>query len=103
MIFVTVVLEKIIIIIFFYLNMFIMDNEEKGEYKVMNNIDLRKKIWSYLRKDAKVRCIKCNRVCVWDNKIIITIYNLDPLDIDNKDYICKYCNQDEYDYNCYIL
>ena len=77
---------------------------KKVEHEVMNNNDLRKKIWSYLRKEPLVRCIDCKRVCVWDNKILVTIYNLDPYDIDNKDYRCKDCytEESEPEYECRI-
>ena len=31
--------------------------------------EIRKKILSYLRKDARIRCSKCNYVIIWDKKI----------------------------------
>lgn len=38
---------------------------------VMNNYDLRKIIWSYLRKNPYKTCNICNCVCMWDkNKVI---------------------------------
>jgi len=37
--------------------------------KVMNNSDLRRIIWSYLRKLPKITCMYCDSVCVWDNKV----------------------------------
>ena len=37
--------------------------------EVMNINDLRRKIFSYLRKKPKIQCCVCNRVCVWDKKI----------------------------------
>ena len=44
----------------------------------MNNNDLRRLIWSYLRKKPKIACFKCNDVCVWDKKknktILLFIY-----------------------------
>jgi hypothetical protein len=35
---------------------------------VWYNEDLRREIFSYLRKEAKVKCDQCNDVCVWDKK-----------------------------------
>ena len=35
----------------------------------MNNKDLRKLIFSYLRKYPKKVCFICERVCVWDKKV----------------------------------
>lgn len=37
---------------------------------VMYNSDLRNIIFSFLRKDAKKKCFTCNKVCVWDKKIV---------------------------------
>lgn len=37
--------------------------------KVMHNDDLRREIWSYLRKEPKLVCMKCGDVCVWDKKV----------------------------------
>jgi hypothetical protein len=37
---------------------------------VMNINDLRKVIFSFLRKTPKIQCITCNDVCIWDKKII---------------------------------
>ena len=37
--------------------------------KVMSIDDLRRKIFSYLRKEAKIKCRLCERVCVWDKRI----------------------------------
>lgn len=37
---------------------------------VMNNNDLRGIIFSYFRKEPKVICGSCKKVCIWDNKII---------------------------------
>lgn len=31
--------------------------------------DIRRLIFTYLRKEAKKRCIHCNDVCVWDNEV----------------------------------
>ncbi len=38
--------------------------------KVMNNYDLRRIIFNYLRKYPKVRCSYCPKICVWDKKRI---------------------------------
>ena len=35
----------------------------------MHNDDLRREIWSYLRKEPKLVCMKCGDVCVWDKKV----------------------------------
>lgn len=37
---------------------------------VMNNPDLRGIIFSFFRKKPKIICSTCNKVCVWDKKII---------------------------------
>ena len=37
--------------------------------KVMNNYDLRREIWTFLRKEPKKKCFKCNCVLVWDKQI----------------------------------
>ena len=37
---------------------------------VWYNKDLRREIFSYLRKEAKVKCDQCNEVCIWDKKTI---------------------------------
>ena len=42
-----------------------MSNEEE----VMGNTDLRRLIWSFLRKEAIKRCYNCNKVLVWDKKV----------------------------------
>lgn len=31
--------------------------------------DLRREIFSYLRKHPKRKCIKCNKVLLWDKKV----------------------------------
>lgn len=49
--------------------------------------EIRKKILSYLRKDARLRCSKCNYVIIWDKKI-------------NRKYICRYLEKDKYQYIC---
>ena len=40
-----------------------------SESKVLNNIDLRKLIFSFLRKYPKKACQICDKVCVWDKKV----------------------------------
>ena len=37
--------------------------------EVINNDDLRKLIFSYLRKEPKKSCSDCNKVCVWDKMV----------------------------------
>ena len=60
----------------------------------MNNNDLRRLIWSYLRKKPKIACFKCNDVCVWDKKRIKQYYYLSTRiqsgDLTNI-YYCKEC------------
>jgi len=41
-----------------------------SEIKVWGCDDLRREIFSYLRKEPKVKCFYCDLVCVWDKKII---------------------------------
>lgn len=36
---------------------------------VMNNNDLRRLIFSFLRKKAKLNCGYCNKVLIWDKKV----------------------------------
>jgi hypothetical protein len=57
-------------------------------YKI--NTDLKKFIFSYLRKKPKKICISCNKVCVWHNKICD--YLSYPL-LDNSIWVteCKSC------------
>ena len=38
--------------------------------KVMNNNDLRNIILSYFRKEPKIICCTCKKVCVWSEKVI---------------------------------
>ena len=61
---------------------------------VMNNKDLRKLIFSYLRKYPKKVCFICERVCVWDKKVrdFLTVKLL-QLEVDelNKDVYCNDC------------
>ena len=37
---------------------------------VWYNDDLRREIFSYLRKEPKVKCDQCDDVCVWDKKML---------------------------------
>lgn len=37
---------------------------------VMNNDDLRREIWKYLRSKAFKKCLECNSVCMWNKKKI---------------------------------
>ena len=58
-------------------------------FDVMNNTDLRGVIWSYLRKEPKIKCNQCDIVCVWDKKIINHYYTEDMLNI--RIYTCIEC------------
>ena len=55
----------------------------------MNNSDLRGVIWSYLRKEAKIKCFDCGCVCVWDKKIINHYYTENILNTEK--HICMHC------------
>tara|TARA_B100000963_G_C22622669_1_gene670756 strand:- start:2588 stop:2827 length:240 start_codon:yes stop_codon:yes gene_type:complete len=60
---------------------------------VMNNNDLRRLIWSYLRKEAKVSCHLCKDVCIWDIKRRKQYYYMSMLiegELKNV-YYCKEC------------
>ena len=37
--------------------------------KVMNNYDIRREIWGFLRKEPKKICFKCKSVLIWDKKV----------------------------------
>mgnify|MGYP003987149229 CR=1 FL=1 len=37
--------------------------------KVFTCDDLRREIFSYLRKHPQRKCIKCNKVLIWDKKV----------------------------------
>ena len=54
------------------------------------NEDLRREIFSYLRKEAKVKCDQCNDVCVWDKKVKEHIQVYPFLHSDEK-YYCTEC------------
>ena len=36
---------------------------------VMGNEDLRREIWSYLRKKPKLTCTLCDQVLIWDKEV----------------------------------
>ncbi len=36
---------------------------------VMGNEDLRREIWSYLRKKPKLVCTLCDQVLIWDKEV----------------------------------
>ena len=40
----------------------------------MHNDDLRREIWSYLRKMPHKKCGKCNLICMWNADKIINKY-----------------------------
>ena len=62
---------------------------------VMNNNDLRRLNWSYLRKYPKVSCDNCNKVCVWDNKLYDYVHTF-------KYDICDDCYRKNYNYNFFF-
>ena len=59
-------------------------------FNVMNNTDLRGVIWSYLRKEPKIKCFDCGIICVWDKKIINHYYTEHITDYSPK-HICMKC------------
>ena len=62
-------------------------------FVVMNNNDLRRKIWSYLRKKAKKSCCRCNKIIIWDKKCRCR-YIENKCDLNNKfleKYNCMDC------------
>ena len=34
----------------------------------MNNPDLRREIFKYFRRDARIKCVFCNKIIIWDKK-----------------------------------
>ena len=63
-------------------------------FNVMNNMDLRRVIWSYLRKEPKIKCYTCNCVCVWDKKVRNYVeLNYYPWNMIG-DTLCYECYQD---------
>jgi len=57
----------------------------------MNNNDLRRVIWSYLRKKPKISCYNCNSVCVWDKKRVLNYFYITREMNSNRLYICDNC------------
>ena len=58
------------------------------------NDDLRKYIFSFLRKKPKKKCYDCNKVCVWDYKVLDYVdCNLNPFTfiIDENNPKVTYC------------
>ena len=54
----------------------------------MNDYHLRKNIFSYLRKEPKLRCALCKKVLIWDNTVdVIFSYYSNNKIIDE----CKDC------------
>ena len=57
--------------------------------KVMNNDDLRREIFKYLRKKPKISCFECMKVLVWDKKVRDSFIKLEK---NNKIYYnCNNC------------
>ena len=52
----------------------------------MNIPDIKREIFSYLRKDPKLVCYKCNKILIWD-KEIKPIYHKSL----EKNYIAAFC------------
>lgn len=59
--------------------------------EVMNNNDLRRVIWSYLRKKPKISCYNCKNVCVWDKKRIRKYFYITKEIDSNRLYVCDNC------------
>ena len=57
---------------------------------VWYNEDLRREIFSYLRKEPKVKCEICQAVCVWDKKII-KLYHEDKYTNGDNIFKCYKC------------
>ena len=58
---------------------------------VWYNDDLRREIFSYLRKEPKVKCEQCDDVCVWDKKVLKLYYNEIQYNNRSKTYKCYEC------------
>ena len=58
----------------------------KASESVMNNEDLRRRIWSFLKKDSRIRCITCKILYYKDD--ILTYPVWDATIWINQ---CKYC------------
>jgi len=75
----------------------------KSSYIVMNNNFIRKIICSYLRKKPKIKCKKCNLVCVWDKEINEYVeFNFYPWNMYGST-LCKKCFSDINSVNMNIL
>jgi hypothetical protein len=57
---------------------------------VFGNDDLRKYIFSYLRKKPKIKCDFCNRCLVWDKKVY-KYFQVPLWDFSNCNNLCKDC------------
>ena len=65
--------------------------------------DLRRYIFSYLRKDAKLKCCVCNKVCIWDKKVCDYIdVNYQPWNINGSTYCSKCYKNISISMNCLI-
>ena len=72
---------------------------------VMNNNDLRRHIFSFLRKKPKKVCSICNDVCVWDKTVKHHLeINLNLFGFRNgiSDTYCKECYQEYNKLPCII-
>ena len=58
--------------------------------KVFNNRDLRIKIWSYLRKEPQLSCMKCSKVSIWDKKVRNYYYIPNMVEVQKSAY-CVFC------------
>lgn len=63
-----------------------------SEEEVMGNSDLRRLIWSYLRKNPKRECFFCNKVLVWDKKKLDLHFIIPILDDTVYVYECVECS-----------
>ena len=72
-----------------------------ASFDVMNNNDLRRYIWCYLRKTPKISCFTCGKCCVWDSKIINKYVEYKYLQTNMK-YDCKECSTDIDPYQIYF-
>ncbi len=60
--------------------------------QVMNNVDLRRIIFSYFRKKPEVTCCSCKKVCVWDKKIIRRYTTIPTMDYSKLYHQCLECH-----------
>ena len=63
-----------------------------SEEKVMGNSDLRRLIWSFLRKKPQRDCFYCGRVLIWD-KEVHRHFSFPILDFTVIVYECIECSQ----------